>query len=94
MSKQKTYGSGGGGDTVYIQDVAYGEAMDEIERLRSSNTDLQRECLKRGERIAELERLIIRASDALQTYGGPQGEDNLVDLHALQLSQELRKAAE
>lgn len=64
------------------------DAQAEIERLKAANTDLQRECLSRGTKIADLERLLIQAADALENVD-PKWEGDMSQLIA-----ELRKAAE
>jgi len=58
----------------------------EIERLKQTATDLQRECEKRGNKIADLERLIIRAAYALDAVGPVGWKHPLIA--------ELRKAAQ
>lgn len=57
-------------------------------RLKSVNADLQTECMARGVRIADLERLIVRAADALETEWLGEATDTR-DLIA-----ELRKAVQ
>ncbi len=63
-----------------------------IERLKATTTDLQRECLKRGVRIADLERLATSSADALvyitQKYKVLLPQDNPTEL-----IKELREAA-
>lgn len=62
----------------------------EIVRLIAVNTDLQKECLKRGQRIADLERLIIRAANVLD-----HGDWAALDYaQNTELLDELRKATE
>jgi hypothetical protein len=61
----------------------------EIERLKETTTLLQRECAKRGQRVADLERLIIRAADALEPEQNPVDPPDYA-----YLIRELRKAAE
>jgi hypothetical protein len=66
-------------ETIKLKDA-------EIAQLKAANTDLQRECLKRGTTIADMQRLIIRAADALEDLRGPGWHRELIT--------ELRKAAE
>jgi len=42
--------------------------------------------------IERLKSLCSRAADALEPYAGPQGPDNQIDLEAMQMIVELRKA--
>ena len=68
----------------------------EIERLKQTASDLQRECQKRGSKIADLERLLARAADALES--GHEGRTGLPyeekpGCQLCDLIAELRKAA-
>lgn len=73
------------------------DAMEQVAQLKSANTHIQRECIKRGQRIAELERLLSRAADVLEKYTTyPIGMVMSATLRETgrNLITELRKAAE
>lgn len=67
-------------------DLLIDEQEEEIVNVKSINTDLQRECTKRAMRIADLERLIARAANALDCHNLDHLQDDLIT--------DLRKAAQ